>query len=70
MQRDVVASSNIASVGYDVATETLEIEFTNSSIYQYYNVTQGLYEQFKAAPTKGVFLNTYIRNVYPFSRVG
>lgn len=70
MFRDAVASSNIASVGYDSATETLEIEFTNGSIYQYYNVPQALYEQFAAAPSKGQFLNMYIRNAYPFSRVG
>jgi hypothetical protein len=70
MNRDPVASSNIASVGYDAAAETLEIEFTNGSIYQYFNVPSGLNEQLMAAPSKGQFLNTYIRNSYPYSRVG
>ena len=32
MIRDPVASSNIASIGYDPDSETLEIEFTNGSI--------------------------------------
>ncbi|HLY55533.1 MAG TPA: KTSC domain-containing protein [Stellaceae bacterium] len=70
MLRDTVASSNIASIGYDPATETLEIEFTNSSIYQYYNVPSSLNEQLMMASSKGQFFHIYIRNAYPFSRVG
>jgi hypothetical protein len=70
MIRDPVASSNIASIGYDTGTETLEVEFTNGTIYQYFNVPSGLNDQLMAAPSKGQFLNIYIRNGYPFSRVG
>lgn len=70
MIRDPVASSNIASIGYDTDSETLEIEFTNGSIYQYFNVTSVLYERLMAAPSKGQFLHAYIRNAYPYSRVG
>lgn len=44
MLRDPVSSSNIASIGYDPGSETLEIEFTNGSIYQYFNVPAGLHE--------------------------
>jgi hypothetical protein len=69
MIRDPVASSNIASIGYDSDSETLEIEFINGSIYQYFNVPSGLNEQLMVAPSKGQFLNTYIRNAYPYSRV-
>ena len=29
MNREPVSSSNIASIGYDVSSETLEIEFHN-----------------------------------------
>ncbi|MER9273604.1 KTSC domain-containing protein [Mesorhizobium sp. M0643] len=70
MIRDPVASSNIASIGYDPDSETLEIEYTNGSVYQYFNVPSALNEQLMAAPSKGQFLNVYIRNGYPFSRVG
>ena len=68
--RDPVASSNIASIGYDAESATLEIEFTNGSIYQYFNVPTGLNDELMAYPSKGQFLNTYIRNSYPYSRVG
>lgn len=69
MDRNYVASSNIASIGYDEATETLEVEFLNGSIYQYYNVPAGLYQQLMQEGSKGRFLNTYIKNAYPYSRV-
>ena len=70
MQRKSVASSNIASVGYDANTETLEVEFLNGSIYQYYNVPLNMYDLLMAESSKGRFLNAYIKNAYPYSRVG
>jgi hypothetical protein len=70
MIRDPVASGTIASIGYDPDSETLEVEFTSGSIYQYFNVPPSLNEQLMAAPSKGQFLNTYIKNGYPYSRVG
>ena len=70
MDRDPVASSNITSAGYDDASQTLEIEFRNGTVYQYYNVDTALFEKFMQAASKGEFLNTYIRNAYPYSRVG
>lgn len=70
MERYSVASSNIASVGYDADAETLEIEFLNGSIYQYYNVPEFMYDQLMQEPSKGKFLNIYIKNAYPYSRVG
>ena len=69
MDRNHVASTNIASIGYDENAETLEIEFLNGSVYQYYNIPSGLYEQLMQEGSKGRFLNTYIKNAYPYSRV-
>jgi hypothetical protein len=70
MERYSVASSNIASIGYDVASQILEVEFLSGSIYQYYGVPQNMYEQLMQAGSKGRFLNTYIKNAYGYSRVG
>ena len=70
MERYSVASSNIASIGYDEGMRTLEVEFLNRSIYQYYNVPRNIFDQLKRAGSKGRFLNTYIKNAYPYSRVG
>lgn len=70
MDRYSVASSNISSIGYDVQTQTLEVEFLNGTIYQYYGVPQNMYDQLMQQGSKGRFLNTYIKNAYAFSRVG
>lgn len=70
MMREPVASSNIVSVGYDAPSETLEVEFQSGTVYQYYNISQATYVQFMEAPSKGQFFSVYIKNAYPYSRVG
>jgi hypothetical protein len=69
MERELVSSSTVVSIGYDATTETLEVEFTNGGVYQYYNVPVSLHAQFMESSSKGQFLHTYIRNAYPYSRV-
>ena len=70
MDRSAVASTNVLSIGYDEPSQTLEIEFASGTIYQYYNVGADLYHQLMQAPSKGQILNTYLKNAYPYSRVG
>lgn len=70
MRREPVVSSKIRSIGYEDATQTLEIEFMNSYIFQYYNVRQIIYSEMMKANSKGKFLHYYIKNRYPYSRVG
>jgi KTSC domain len=40
MDREVVVSVSVRAVGYDHETSTLEIEFCDSSIYQYARVSE------------------------------
>ena len=70
MERTYVPSTNISSIGYDEATETLEIEFLSSAIYQYFNVPLNMHERLMRADSKGKLLHMYIKNAYPYSRVG
>ncbi len=70
MNKYQVASSNIRAIGYDIITQTLEVEFLSGWVYQYYGVSEYLYQQLMQAPSKGQFLNQYIKNAYPYSRVG
>ena len=70
MNRNTVASSNVVAIGYDAPTQTLEVEFVKGSVYQYYGVPEHMYKRIMREPSKGSFLNTYIRDSYPFSRVG
>ena len=63
MRRDFVSSSNIRSIGYDANSQTLEVEFTNSFVYQYYNVSQQVFDALMVAPSKGQFLNSHKKNI-------
>lgn len=69
MDRKSVSSSSVASVGYDADSCTLEIEFNNGSVYQYFDVNQNIYDNLMAAGSVGAFLAANIKGVYRFSRV-
>lgn len=62
-------SSNIESIGYDLDTATLEIEFKNNSIYQYFDVPQNIFNDLMMAESKGQYLAQHIKGVYRYSRV-
>ncbi len=70
MEKQRVSSSTVMSIGYDRQTETLEIEFGSGRVYQYYGVPDNLHNEIMQTPSKGQFFNTYIRDQYPYSRVG
>lgn len=61
MEREPVSSSAIVSLGYDPSSETLEVEFTGGSVYQYYDVPESVYRDFLAADSKGTFLNVHVK---------
>lgn len=62
MKRKKVESSNIASVGYDWETMTLEVEFTNDDVYQYTPVTEQAYKDMMNAESVGGYFYKNIRN--------
>jgi hypothetical protein len=70
MQMTQVQSSNVAEVGYNSDTEELQIIFLNGSSYLYLNVPQNEYENLLQAPSIGSYFNRYIRNQYPYDRIG
>lgn len=70
MDRIFVQSTNVTAIGYDEQSQILEVEFNSGSIYQYYNVPQHLFDALIQAPSKGQFINAYIKNAHSFSRVG
>ena len=66
----VASSSSVRAIGYDSQTQTLEVEFLSGLVYQYYGVPDHMHDKMMEASSKGRFLNTYIRDSYPYSRVG
>ena len=69
MQRTTIASSNIASIGYDPDTQTLEIEFMNGSIYQYFDVPQHEYDALMGAGSHGEYFHSSIKGYYRYARL-
>lgn len=62
-------STNIASIGYDKETQTLEVEFLKGNLYQYFDVPQAVYEGFLSADSKGKYLIANIKGNYRYARV-
>jgi len=71
MERVPVQSSSLASVGYDPATSTLEVEFLNGSVYQYSGVPDHVHEGLMNAASKGSYLDQNVKKAgYSYTRVG
>jgi hypothetical protein len=62
VRREPVSSSSIAAVGYDEISSTLEIEFHNGKIYQFFDVPPQMAAALRAAPSTGTYFNKYLRN--------
>ena len=57
-----VKSSNVFAIGYNEETGTLQVEFKNGSVYEYYEVPENVFVTFMNAESKGRF----IRNLYKY----
>lgn len=64
-----VNSSTIARMAYNESRRVLTVEFKNGSRYEYYEVPSGVFQQMKAAPSKGQFLSSTIKGRYRYARV-
>jgi len=65
-----VESNLIRSVGYDLASSILEVEFVQGNrVYQYYDVPLSVYAELIDAESKGNYFNEYIRDMYSYSQV-
>ncbi|MEI7152911.1 MULTISPECIES: KTSC domain-containing protein [Pectobacterium] len=69
MIREPVTSSNIASIGYEESSLTLEIEFIKSGVYEYSDVPPHVYTELITATSIGVYFNANIKNKYPTTRI-
>lgn len=64
-----VASSAIASLGYDFRDDTMRVTFTDGSAYEYEGVDLNTYVTFVRSPSKGRFFNSAIRPYFSFRRI-
>jgi KTSC domain len=69
MQRTPIDSKAITSLGYDPATQLLEVEFKNGGIYRYENVTPEQHRALVAADSPGKYLRAHIIPTCAFTKV-
>lgn len=69
LPRVKVHSSNVASVGYDPATYTLDVGFKDGSAYRYHGVPQPVYDAFMNSHSKGTFLRSEIRGRFRHAKL-
>ena len=62
MERQIVRSSTIASIGYEAATGVLEIEFVNGSVYEYTAVPPRLADGLLKASSCGSYFAKNIKD--------
>lgn len=65
-----VASSNIASIGYEGdVSGTLYVAFHSGRMYSYANVPRSVYEGLMSAPSHGKYFHAFIKNRYAYQRI-
>jgi hypothetical protein len=69
MERKKVNSSGIRSVGYDAGSQTLEVELSDGSIWQYTKVPGEVQRRFVAAPSMVSFYRDSIEDDYSRRRI-
>ena len=64
MDREYVNSSMITGIGYDASTSILEVEFKDGAVWDYADVPEYLWHEFREAESKGKFFLQNIREQY------
>jgi hypothetical protein len=69
IERRPLASTALASAGYDAETQQLEIEFRSGRTYRYRDVPAGVYEFLLRTPRKGSYFARIIEGRYAYEEV-
>ena len=64
-----VDSSNVEAIGYDGGKQELHVNFLSSGSYVYFDVPEAVFVEFLQAPSKGRYLNDYIKGVYSYEKL-
>jgi hypothetical protein len=69
MERKKVNSEKIRSVGYDAASQVLEIEFSDGRVLQFSRVPSEVHRRLMAAPTIVSYFRDHIEDEYTARRL-
>lgn len=69
MDRKKVNSSGIRSIGYEVSSQTLEVELVDGSIWQYSKVPSEVHRRLMAAPSMVSYYRDNVEEEYSRRRL-
>lgn len=69
MRRKIVNSSNLRSVGYNSTEMILEVEFTDGSVYRYYDIPSGVHAALMSAASHGNYHYYQIKDRYRYQKI-
>lgn len=69
MDRIQVNSTNIKSIGYDLQSAILEVEFISGDVCRYFDVPEHLYKNLMNSASKEEFLSEYIKYNYRYQKI-
>jgi hypothetical protein len=61
-------STAIERFSYDETAHELHVKFVGGGTYTYYRVPKSVYQAFRAASSRGQFMNKFIKDRYDFRR--
>lgn len=61
-----VESTTLAALAYDHASQTLQLEFRNRTIYRYFGVPAEVHQALLLASSKGSYFNRVVRGNFPY----
>jgi hypothetical protein len=69
IERQPVVSSDVAAIGYEESSQTLEIEFKATGAYRYFSVPKAVFDELMATPSPGKFFRQHIKGKYAWEKV-
>lgn len=67
MDRSIVKSSLIYSIGYHAGS--LELEFLDGGLYEYWNIPFEIYHELTTAKSIGAYFIKNIKGQYPYYKI-
>lgn len=68
INRTPIQSSNINSIGHDVSSNTMEVEFKDGSVYTYHDVPKDVHQSLIGAKSVGSHFHANVKNKYKYSK--
>lgn len=62
---EYVDSSNVEAIGYDPDEREIYVQFLSGKTYVYGDATPIVYEEFRAADSKGSYVNRVLKPEHP-----